>query len=69
MSKRIIHTLAYWRIAIYHLHVKVIGRKAGSSAVVSTSYRSAIAAAVKEQSQLLQQGHKIQFGRTHIDVS
>ncbi len=37
--------------------------------MASTSYRSAIAAAVKEQSQLLQQGHKIQFGRTHINVS
>ncbi|MFD2249278.1 Ti-type conjugative transfer relaxase TraA [Pseudochelatococcus lubricantis] len=28
-------------MAIYHLHVKVIGRKAGSSAVVSAAYRSA----------------------------
>jgi len=28
-------------IAIYHLHVKVIGRKAGSSAVASAAYRSA----------------------------
>jgi hypothetical protein len=28
-------------MAIYHLHVKVIGRKAGSSAVASAAYRSA----------------------------
>src|SRR6202000_2371345 len=28
-------------MAIYHLHVKVIGRKAGSSAVASVAYRSA----------------------------
>ncbi|WP_312794630.1 Ti-type conjugative transfer relaxase TraA [Tianweitania sp.] len=28
-------------MAIYHLHVKVIGRKAGSSAVASSAYRSA----------------------------
>ena len=27
-------------MAIYHLHVKVIGRKAGSSAVASAAYRS-----------------------------
>lgn len=29
-------------MAIYHLHVKVIGRKAGSSAVASAAYRSAL---------------------------
>src|SRR5262245_57104598 len=28
-------------MAIYHLHVKVIGRKSGSSAVASAAYRSA----------------------------
>ncbi len=28
-------------MAIYHLHVKVIGRKCGSSAVASAAYRSA----------------------------
>jgi hypothetical protein len=28
-------------MAIYHLHVKVIGRKAGASAVASAAYRSA----------------------------
>jgi len=28
-------------MAIYHLHVKVIGRKTGSSAVASAAYRSA----------------------------
>ena len=28
-------------MAIYHLHVKVIGRKAGSSAVASAAYRAA----------------------------
>src|SRR5690606_4194899 len=28
-------------MAIYHLHVKVIGRKAGSSEVASAAYRSA----------------------------
>jgi hypothetical protein len=28
-------------MAIYHLHVKVIGRKAGSSAVAAAAYRSA----------------------------
>ncbi|WP_316185650.1 MULTISPECIES: MobA/MobL family protein, partial [unclassified Bradyrhizobium] len=28
-------------MAIYHLHVKVIGRKVGSSAVASAAYRSA----------------------------
>ncbi len=28
-------------MAIYHLHVKVIGRRAGSSAVASAAYRSA----------------------------
>jgi hypothetical protein len=28
-------------MAIYHLHVKVIGRKAGSGAVASAAYRSA----------------------------
>ena len=28
-------------MAIYHFHVKVIGRKAGSSAVASAAYRSA----------------------------
>ncbi len=28
-------------MAIYHLHVKVVGRKAGSSAVASAAYRSA----------------------------
>jgi len=28
-------------MAIYHLHVKVIGRKAGQSAVASAAYRSA----------------------------
>ena len=27
-------------MAIYHLHVKVIGRKSGSSAVASAAYRS-----------------------------
>src|ERR1700728_4603362 len=38
---------AFWRatdliaMAIYHLHVKVIGRKSGSSAVASAAYRSA----------------------------
>src|ERR1700704_7143081 len=37
---------ALWRatdpvaMAIYHLHVKVIGRKSGSSAVASAAYRS-----------------------------
>jgi len=29
-------------MAIYHLHVKVIGRKSGSSAVASASYRSGL---------------------------
>src|SRR4029079_16027843 len=29
-------------MAIYHLHVKVIGRKAGSSAVASAAYRSGL---------------------------
>src|SRR5690349_1559184 len=29
-------------MAIYHLHVKVIGRKSGSSAVASAAYRSAL---------------------------
>ena len=28
-------------MAIYHLHVKIIGRKAGSSAVAAAAYRSA----------------------------
>ena len=28
-------------MAIYHLHVKVIGRKVGSSAVASAAYRAA----------------------------
>src|SRR5215510_12850434 len=28
-------------MAIYHLHIKVIGRKSGSSAVASAAYRSA----------------------------
>src|SRR5271168_2813396 len=28
-------------MAIYHLHVKVIGRKSGASAVASAAYRSA----------------------------
>jgi hypothetical protein len=28
-------------MAIYHLHVKIIGRKSGSSAVASAAYRSA----------------------------
>ena len=28
-------------MAIYHLHVKVIGRKSGQSAVASAAYRSA----------------------------
>ena len=28
-------------MAMYHLHVKVIGRKSGSSAVASAAYRSA----------------------------
>ena len=28
-------------MAIYHLHVKVIGRKAGSSAVAAAAFRSA----------------------------
>jgi len=28
-------------MAIYHLHVKVLGRKSGSSAVASAAYRSA----------------------------
>src|SRR6185312_15725721 len=32
---------AWIAMAIYHLHVKVIGRKAGSSAVASAAYRSA----------------------------
>ncbi|MFX5968794.1 MobA/MobL family protein, partial [Acinetobacter baumannii] len=27
-------------MAIYHLHVKIIGRKSGSSAVASAAYRS-----------------------------
>ena len=42
-------------MAIYHLHVKVIGRKSGSSAVASAAYRSALkngsAGAAKEYIQ------------------
>jgi diadenosine tetraphosphate (Ap4A) HIT family hydrolase len=35
-TRRVDHLVA---MAIYHLHVKVIGRKAGSSAVASAAYR------------------------------
>ncbi len=38
---RIAHVDDLVAMAIYHLHVKVIGRKSGSSAVASAAYRSA----------------------------
>ncbi|MBB4096324.1 Ti-type conjugative transfer relaxase TraA [Ochrobactrum pecoris] len=39
--RRALSVLMIAAMAIYHLHVKVIGRKAGSSAVASAAYRSA----------------------------
>ena len=40
-------------MAIYHLHVKVIGRKSGSSAVASAAYRSAS----RLRDERLERGH------------
>ena len=53
-------------MAIYHLHVKVIGRKAGSSAVASAAYRSA--SRMRDERIDRVQGFSAKRGVVHSEV-
>ncbi|WP_316173102.1 MULTISPECIES: Ti-type conjugative transfer relaxase TraA [unclassified Bradyrhizobium] len=53
-------------MAIYHLHVKVIGRKAGSSAVASAAYRSA--SRLRDERLGLNQDFSAKRGVVHSEV-
>ncbi|MCP1999812.1 hypothetical protein J2S34_002260 [Nitrobacter winogradskyi] len=53
-------------MAIYHLHVKVIGRKSGQSAVASAAYRSA--SRLRDERQGRNQDFTAKLGIVHSEV-
>jgi hypothetical protein len=53
-------------MAIYHLHVKVIGRKSGQSAVASAAYRSA--SRLRDERQGRDQDFTSKRGVVHSEV-